>query len=308
MTETDHIRKSSTDDTFADEISLPKRHHWAIDLILQLFRTKPLGAFGGILVMILVIVALFAPIIAPYHPHTIHGELILQPPGKQFWFGTDALARDIFSRIVWGARVSLIVGFGAVGISVLFATIIGVLSAFVGGVFDTIVQRIIDTWMSFPWLILMLTIMAILGPGMANVIFALALAGFAGGSRVIRGAVMAIRESEYVLAARATGCKKWVVIVFHILPNITAPIMVLSTLGLGNVILVEATLSFLGLGVPPPAPSWGRALSGDGLNYMLQAPWLAIFPGVAISIAVFGFNMLGDALRDLLDPKLTGGR
>ncbi|MBW1812288.1 MAG: ABC transporter permease [Deltaproteobacteria bacterium] len=308
MTETDHIRKSSTADTFADEISLPKRHHWAIDLILQLFRTKPLGAFGGILVMILVIVALFAPIIAPYHPHTIHGELILQPPGKQFWFGTDALARDIFSRIVWGARVSLIVGFGAVGISVLFATIIGVLSAFVGGVFDTIVQRIIDTWMSFPWLILMLTIMAILGPGMANVIFALALAGFAGGSRVIRGAVMAIRESEYVLAARATGCKKWVVIVFHILPNITAPIMVLSTLGLGNVILVEATLSFLGLGVPPPAPSWGRALSGDGLNYMLQAPWLAIFPGVAISIAVFGFNMLGDALRDLLDPKLTGGR
>jgi peptide/nickel transport system permease protein len=308
MTKTDQIRKSSTDNTPADEIFLPKRRHWAIDLILQLFRTKPLGAFGGILVMILLIVALFAPIIAPYHPHTIHGELILQPPGKQFWFGTDALARDIFSRIVWGARVSLIVGFGAVGLSVLFATIIGVLSAFIGGIFDTIVQRIIDTWMSFPWLILMLTIMAILGPGMANVIFALAFAGFAGGSRVIRGAVMAIRESEYVLAARATGCKKWVVIVFHILPNITAPIMVLSTLGLGNIILVEATLSFLGLGVPPPAPSWGRALSGDGLNYMLQAPWLAIFPGVAISIAVFGFNMLGDALRDLLDPKLTGGR
>ena len=290
-----------------EQIEPPKRHHWILDLFIQLVKTKPLGAFGGFLVLCMVLTAVLAPVIAPYEPNEIHGEKVVQPPSSSFLFGTDALARDVFSRIVHGARVSLMVGFGAVGLNILLSMIIGILSGYIGGVFDTVIQRCVDAIMSFPWLIIMLTVMAILGPGIRNVILALALAGFAGGSRVVRGAVLTIKESEYVMAAKAIGCKQWMIVLRHILPNVAAPIIVLGTLGLGNAILAESALSFLGFGVPPPAPSWGRMLSGDGLNYMLQAPGLAVFPGLAISIAVFGFNMLGDALRDLLDPRLTGG-
>jgi peptide/nickel transport system permease protein len=285
----------------------PKRHHWLLDLFIQLIKTKPLGAFGGVLVLGITCVAVFAPLIAPFDPNKIHGVNIVAPPGSTFYFGTDALARDVFSRVVYGARVSMTVGLGAVGLSVLLSTIIGILSGYFGGLFDTIVQRFVDAIMSFPWLVIMLTVMAILGPGQVNVILALALAGFAGASRVVRSAVLAIKESDYVMAARAVGCRDVTILLEHILPNVAAPIIVLATLGLGNAILAEASLSFLGFGVPPPAPSWGRMLSGDGMNYMLKGPGLAIFPGLAISVGVFGFNMLGDALRDLLDPKLTGG-
>jgi len=302
------MTEGKSDSTSTEVVATPPlRHHWLWDLLIQLLRTKPLGAFGGALVLGMVIVAVFAPIIAPHSPSDIHSDRIVSPPSRTFYFGTDALARDVFSRIVYGARVSLMVGLGAVGLSIFFATLIGVLSGYFGGILDTIVQRCVDAIMSFPWLIIMLTVMAILGPGMLNVILALALAGFAGGSRVIRSAVLAIKESEYVMAARATGCRQGTILLRHILPNVAAPIIVLATLGLGNAILAEAALSFLGFGVPPPAPSWGRMLSGDGLDYMLQGPWLAVFPGLAISAAVFGFNMLGDALRDLLDPRLTGG-
>ncbi|RJQ65219.1 MAG: ABC transporter permease [Desulfobacteraceae bacterium] len=270
-------------------------------------KTKPLGAFGGALVLGMVMMAFFAPLIAPYNPNEMHGMQSLLPPSADFYFGTDALARDMFSRIVYGARVSLAVGLGAVGLSIFLATVIGVLSGYFGGRLDAVIQRFVDAIMSFPWMIIMLTIMSILGPGTVNVILALALAGFAGSSRVIRSAVMAIKHSEYVMAARSVGCRQFTILLRHILPNVAAPILVLATLGLGNAILAEAALSFLGFGVPPPASSWGRMLSGDGLDYMLKGPWLVIFPGLAISAAVFGFNMLGDALRDLLDPRLTGG-
>ncbi|MBI4766692.1 MAG: ABC transporter permease [Deltaproteobacteria bacterium] len=274
---------------------------------MQLIKTKPLGAFGGVLIMVMLIMAFFAPIIAPYSPNDILDEKILVPPGGSFYMGTDSLGRDVFSRIVYGARVSLTVGLGAIGLSTILSTLIGILSGYFGGLFDTITQRIVDAVMSFPWLVIMLTVMAVLGPGMLNLILALALGGFAGASRVVRSAVLAIKESDYLTAAKSVGCKDLTILVRHILPNVAAPIIVLSTLGLGNIILAEAALSFLGLGVPPPAPSWGRMLTGDGMAYMLKSPWLAIFPGLAISAGVFGFNMLGDALRDLLDPKLTGG-
>jgi len=277
-------------------------------LLIQLFKTKPLGAIGAILVVFMVFVAVFAPLIAPFEPQQIFGvNDSLKPPNGTYLFGTDPLARDFFSRVVFGARVSMQVGLIVVGLSVCVYTTIGTLSAYIGGLFDTIVQRIVDAIMSIPWLVFVLMVMAILGPGKRNVIIALVVVGWAGPSRVVRGTVLAVKESEYVLAARATGLKQWMIVVFHILPNITAPIIVMVTLGLGNVILAEAALSFLGFGVQPPDPSWGRMLSRDGMDMMVQAPWLAIFPGIAISLAVFGFNMFGDALRDLLDPKLTGG-
>ena len=270
-------------------------------------RTKPLGAFGGFLVLILVLAAFLAPWITSFPPNEILGEKnIILPPSSTHFFGTDPLARDLFSRIIYGARISLQVGFGAVLLSIFISTVVGVLSGYFGGIIDTVFQRIADAIMSIPWLIFLLSFMAVMGPGLGNLIIGMGIIGSATSSRVIRGAVISIKEGEYFLAARATGCKRRVILLHHVLPNVAAPIIVLATLGLGNVILAEAALSFLGLGVPPPAPSWGRALSGEGLQYMLQAPWLAIFPGLAISIAVFGFNMLGDALRDLLDPKLQG--
>jgi len=303
------IRTVKNEGTHAgvEAVEIPKRLHWTLDLFVQLIKTKPLGAVGGFIVLAMLIVAMGASIIAPFGPNAIHSELKVVSPNRTFYFGTDSMARDVFSRIVYGARVSLMVGFGAVTLSTFLSTLIGVVSGYFGGIFDTIMQRFVDAMMSFPWLIIMLTVMAVLGPGTANVILALAIAGFSGASRVVRSAVLAIKESDYVMAARSVGCKQWVIILRHILPNVSAPIIVLVTLGLGNAILAEASLSFLGFGVPPPAPSWGRMLAGDGLQWMLQGLWLVIFPGLAISAAVFGFNMLGDALRDLLDPKLTGG-
>lgn len=301
--------KNKTGSTGVDRFDIPSRHHWFVDIIIQLVRTKPLGAIGAILVLILIVAAVFAPWLVSFPPNEILGvESMLLPPSSKHFFGTDPLGRDLFSRIIYGARVSLQVGFGAVLLSQFIATTVGILSGYFGGIVDTVLQRIADSIMSIPWLIFLLSFMAIMGPGQGNLIIGMGILGFAGSSRVIRGAVIRIKESEYLLAARATGCKKWVILLHHVLPNVAAPIIVLATLGLGSVILIEAALSFLGFGVPPPAPSWGRALSGEGMAHMLNAPWLAIFPGLAISIAVFGFNMLGDALRDLLDPKLSGSR
>ncbi len=290
-----------------EETQLPRRHYWLVEMFIQLVTTKPLGAFGGALVLLLVVVALLAPVITSTGPNDIHSEDAIVAPGKQYFFGTDQLGRDVYSRIVYGARLSLTFGITATFLSICVASTVGILSAFIGGWFDKIVQRVVDAIMAFPFLIIMMTIMAVLGPGTLNIILAFAMVSWAGSSRVIRSAVLAIRGSEYLLAARATGCTRSAVILTHVLPNVTAPIIVMASMGVGGAILAESSLSFLGLGIPPPAPSWGRMRSSDGLAMMLQGPWMAIFPGLAISIAVFGFNMLGDALRDLLDPKLVGG-
>jgi peptide/nickel transport system permease protein len=269
--------------------------------------TKPLGTLGGTLTLLLVLTALFAPALAPYDPLQIQAADRLQPPSPRYPLGTDDFGRDILSRVIYGARISMLIGLGAVAISVLLATIIGVTSGYYGGRLDAILQRGVDALMAFPWLVVLLTIMAVLGQGLENVILALGVGGTAGNARLVRSAVLAIKESQYVEAARALGCRDSQIILRHILPNIAAPIMVVATLGLGVAVLAESSLSFLGFGVPPPTPSWGGMLSGSGRTYMLKAPWMAIFPGLAISLAVFGFNMLGDALRDVLDPKLRGG-
>ena len=269
-------------------------------------RRKPLGAIGAIMVLAMLIMALGADWIAPYPYDETIRDARLQPPSARHWMGTDNLSRDLWSRIVHGARVSITVGFGAVAMAAVLAAAIGVTSAYFGGAYDLIVQRIVDGWMSFPALVIVLSLMAVLGPGMLNVIVALAVLGTATQSRVIRSAALVVKEQAFVEAARACGAGHARIILVHLLPNVAATVIILATIGLGVAILAESALSFLGFGVPPPHPSWGGMLSGSGRTYMYQAPWIAVWPGVAISMAVFGFNMLGDALRDVLDPRLRG--
>jgi peptide/nickel transport system permease protein len=301
------------------ELSLPRPQSklmWKVSAGMQtisnglwrLVKEKPLGAFGGVIVVGLLLCAAFAPWIAPYPYDETNVRQRLKPPSAQFYLGTDNLGRDLFSRIVYGARISVTVGFGAVALGVLLATILGVVSGYLGGTFDVLVQRVVDAVMAFPFLVLLLSLMAVLGPGLLNVILVLAVPLSANNSRIIRSATLAAKEHQFVEAAQAVGASHLRMILRYILPNVMAPIIIIATIGLGFAILAEAALSFLGLGVPPPYPSWGEMLSGSGRSYMYQAPWMAIWPGVAISLAVFGFNMLGDALRDLLDPRLRGSQ
>jgi len=309
MAATNEIKPKGFTELNEEEKKLvPTRHHWLIDILTQLIRTKPLGAVGGALVFILAVVALLAPVITYTDPLVMHADHTLEGPSTHFFFGTDQLGRDVYSRIVYGARLSLTFGFAATALSISIATIVGISSAFIGGAVDTTIQRIVDAMMSFPYLIIMLTIMALLGPGTLNLVIAFAVVAWAGQSRVIRSATLYIKQYDYIQAARATGCKQITIMIKHVLPNVAAPIIVMATMNVGGAILAESALSFLGFGIPPPAPSWGRMLSSEGLSHMLQQPGLAIFPGLGISTAVFGFNMLGDALRDLLDPRLVGGR
>ena len=285
-----------------------KRRNALVDVAVRLVREKPIGLIGAVIVLLMFLTGIFADVLAPYADTETHLVYRFSSPGTPgFLLGTDQLGRDMLSRIIYGARVSMIVGLVATSISVLESTLIGVLSGFLGGKFDMTVQRFVDAWMCFPWLIIMITIMSLVGTGMWQLIFVLGITGGIGGSRVVRSAVIGIKENLYVQAAEAIGSPTARTLMRHILPNIMAPIIILYTIGMGGVILAEASLSFLGYGIPPPTPSWGGMLSGGGRTYMLQAPWMAFWPGLALSIAVFGINMLGDALRDILDPRLRGG-
>ena len=269
-------------------------------------RRKPLGALGALIVVAMLVMAAFAERIAPYdYDETVRGAR-MKPPSAAHWLGTDNLSRDMWSRVVYGARVSITVGFATIGLAIFLATVIGVSSGYFGGAYDLVIQRLVDAWLSFPYLVIILSVMAVLGPGLLNLVVALAILIAAINSRVIRGAAIAVAQSTYVEAARALGCGHARIIARYILPNVMATIIILATIGLGATILAESSLSFLGFGVPPPFPSWGAMLSGSGRTYMFRAPWMAVWPGVAISLAVFGFNMLGDALRDVLDPRLRG--
>ena len=275
--------------------------------VLRFCRRKPLGAIGAVLVVGLIVMAVFADRIAPYsYDESVPGSR-MKPPSARFWMGTDNIGRDMWSRVVYGARISVTVGFATVALTTVFATIIGVSSAYLGGAYDIVVQRVVDAWMSFPALVIILSMLAALGPGLLNLILALSILGAAGTSRVIRGAALSTMQNPYVEAARALGSGHARIIFCHVLPNVTATIIILATIGLGTVILAESALSFLGFGIPPPYPSWGGMLAGSGRSFMYYAPWMAMFPGAAISLAVFGFNMFGDALRDLLDPRLRSG-
>jgi peptide/nickel transport system permease protein len=272
--------------------------------LVEFAQRKPLGAAGAVIVLVLILVALGAPWLAPYPYDVGVASVRLQGPTLAHLFGTDANGRDTLSRIIWGARISVTVGFGAVLISTVLATTIGVISGYFGGLFDLLFQRLIDVWISFPALVLLVSLVAIMGPGLWSVTIILGILVTPGNSRVIRSAVIAMRHLPYVETASCLGAGHVRIIVCHVLPNVFVPILILATVRLGTAILAEATISFLGYGVPPPYPAWGAMLSGAGRAYMLQSPWLSVWPGLAISLVVFGFNMLGDALRDVLDPRL----
>jgi len=236
----------------------------AVGKVFRVMRGKPLGVVGGLLIVVLVVTALLAPVLAPYDPIKMKSADRLQAPSRNHPLGTDDFGRDILSRVIYGARISMLLGLGAVAMSTLLAAIIGIVSGYYGGRIDNVLQRCIDTLMAFPGFVVLLTIMAMLGQGLGSVILALGIGGTAGNARIIRSAVLAIRENQYLEVARATGCRDWRIITRHVLPNIAAPIMVVVTLGLGVAVLAESSLSFLGFGVPPPTPSWGAMLSGSG--------------------------------------------
>lgn len=297
----------STRDTLIRSAAEPKRRSFLGDLIMRLLKEKPLGTVGAVIVLVLFFTGIFAEFLAPYGMNEIHLFETMNQPSAKYVLGTDTLGRDMFSRIIFGARISMIVGLAGAALNILTSTIIGLTSGFIGGKFDMVVQRFVDTWMCFPPLFIILTVMAILGPGLSQVIFVLGIAHGIRNSRVIRSAVIGIKENIYVEASRAIGCSRIRILYKHILPNVMAPIIIIFTISMGQIILDEASISFLGFGIPPPAPSWGGMLSGLGRAYMLQAPWLALWPGLALAMVIFGINMFGDALRDLLDPRLRGG-
>jgi peptide/nickel transport system permease protein len=276
--------------------------------MLRFCRKKPLGAAGAALMLMILVAALFAEVLQTHDPIATHAAATLAPPGADHWLGSDHLGRDIYSRIVHGARVSLMVGVLSTLLGSLFGGIIGLLSAYFGGKTDLLSQRILDIFQGLPLLVLALVMSAALGPALHNVIIAISIPIIPRAGRVIRASVLAIREMQYIEAARALGTGHMRIAFGHILPNTMGPFIVLGTAQLGSAVLVEATLSFLGLGVPEPYPSWGRMLSVSAAEYAQRAPWLVLFPGLAISLAVFGANLLGDALRDTLDPRLRGSR
>jgi peptide/nickel transport system permease protein len=273
---------------------------------LYYLRHKPLGTIGLSIVVLMIAVALFAPLIAPYTYQEQNYQSIRQAPNLNFFFGTDQFGRDIFSRVVYGARISMMVGFLAVIVGTGAGAIIGLVSGYFMGKVDAVVQRLVDMWMSFPDLILALTIVAVFGNTIPNVILAIAATIMPRGVRVIRSATISIREMDYTTAARAVGASDLRIMLRHVMPNTVAPFLIIMSSMFGTAILTEAGLSFLGLGIAEPTPSWGRMLTGQAAQYMVSAPWILIFPGLAITVTVLGFAFAGDALRDIFDPKLRG--
>ena len=277
---------------------------YAWPAIRKFIVTKPLGAIGGALILAMVITAIFADALAPYNPYEINQRLQFTAPSLQHWLGTDEFGRDMLTRLIYGARIALFIGLVAAFIGSTAGAILGVFSAYMGGKVDLIVQRIMDVMLAFPLLILALAIVSVLGRSIPNVVLAIAIPIIPRTTRIVRSSALSVKEHSFVEAAHAVGSQHWRVMARHILPNVMAPYLIMLTAQFGNAILVEASLSFLGLGTAEPTPSWGLMLSGSAAAYAEKAPWVAIFPGLAITLAVFGFNLFGDSLRDALDPRL----
>ena len=288
-------------------MSEPRRPTGLGDFFIRLWTEKPLGSACGIIVLLLILVAIFADVLAPYGYLEIHLVDRLQGASARYLLGTDQLGRDYMSRLIYGARLSMLVGLSATTLNVVVAVLIGGISGFLGGKLDLGVQRFVDAWMAFPALLLLLTIMSILGRGLPQLILVLGISGGIGGSRVVRSAVITVKENDYFQAAASIGSSKWRAFIRHVLPNIVAPLIIIFSINIGGAIMSEASLSFLGFGLPPETPSWGTLLSWEGRRYMEQAPWLALWPGLLLTLVVYSLNMFGDAMRDLLDPRLRGG-
>jgi len=285
----------------------PKRRGALADFSIRMVREKPLGIVGIFIVLLLLFAGIFADIVAPEGMNEPNLRNYLAPPSADNLLGADNLGRDILSRVIYGARISVVVGLSAASISVLLSTIIGILCGFLGSKFDMVVQRIVDAWMCFPGLIIMIVMLSLTGKGLWQVIIICGLSWGITCSRLVRSAVIAIKENVYMDAAVAVGCPTSKILLRHVLPNIAPVLIVLFSVQVPELIMAEASLSFLGLGIPPPSPSWGGMLSGSAMRYMNQAWWMAVYPGLALAITVYGTNMFGDAVRDLLDPKLRGG-
>jgi peptide/nickel transport system permease protein len=276
------------------------------DAVVSFVRTKPLGAGGAFIILFMMFVAFFAGVLAPYDPyHSDYGQQFARP-STEHWFGTDEFGRDILSRIMHGARIALFVGFVASFTGCTIGALLGVISAYAGGRVDLLLERLMDILLAFPQLILALAIASILGPAVQNVVIAICVPIIPRAARVVRSTALSVKENVYVEAVQALGASRPRVILQHILPNVMAPYIIIVTAQLGAAILAEAALSYLGLGAAEPTPSWGLMLSGSAPSYAEKAPWIALFPGIAISLGVFGFNLFGDSLRDALDPKLRG--
>jgi peptide/nickel transport system permease protein len=277
---------------------------WLTNFVIRLWKEKPLGLVGGIITLLLLGVGIFADFLAPYGVNEQHLEYALSPPSAMFWLGTDNLGRDLLSRVIFGARISMIVGLGATTLATILSMIIGLVSGYVGGKFDLLVQRVVDAWLCFPTLVILMVLITIVGTGIVQIILVIGISWGIRGSRIIRSATIGVKDNTYVESSLAIGCSPSRVLIQHILPNIMAPAIILFTTRVPAIILIEASLSFLGYGVPPPSASWGGMLSGSGRSYMFQAPWIVIWPGLALAIVVYGINIFGDAVRDLLDPRL----
>lgn len=284
-----------------------KRQSVSIRFLKRLVRERPLGAIAGVVVLALLFCGIFADYIAPYGMNEINSNYLLNPPEPGRPFGSDNLGRDIFSRVVFGARISLVVGFTATIITLVVSNFIGMLSAYLGGKFDIILQRFIDAWLCFPGLVVLLILVSLFGHGLWRVTIIIGITWGLGNSRITRGLILSMKQDDYINAARAIGCSTGRILLRHLLPNTMPLIIVGFSILVPELIIAEASLSFLGMGVPPPNSSWGGMLGIGSLAYMYKAPWMAIWPGVAIAVTVYSVNMFGDALRDLLDPKLKGG-
>jgi peptide/nickel transport system permease protein len=266
-------------------------------------RRNKLAMLGLAIVILLILIAIFAPLVSPYDPISRIKEDSALGPSLKHFFGTDLLGRDIFSRVIYGSRISIEVGIIAVGISVIIGLFFGALSGYFGGFSDAIIMRVADIFFAFPYILGAIAIMTILGPGIVNIFIAIGILGWASFARIFRSSILTIKNKEYIEAARALGASNYRIISKHIFPNSLAPIIVYATMNVGTAILVEAALSFLGIGVQPPTPAWGKMLS-ESLDYIDTAPWMMFFPGFAILITVLGFVLLGDGLRDAFDPRL----
>jgi peptide/nickel transport system permease protein len=276
------------------------------ETVVKFIRTKPLGAAGAFIILGMLIVAALAEVLAPYDPYQADYSAQFARPSPLHWLGTDEFGRDLMSRIMYGARIALFVGFTASIIGCTIGGLLGVTSAYLGGRVDLFLERLMDILLAFPQLILALAIASILGPAVQNVVIAISIPIIPRAARVVRSTALSVKENVYVEAVGALGAPQWRIVLRHIVPNVVAPYIILLTAQLGAAILAEAALSYLGLGAAEPTPSWGLMLSGSALSYAEKAPWIPLFPGIAISLGVFGFNLFGDSLRDVLDPKLRG--